>query len=318
MKTRIDYLLLEILWLLAVTLGLAFWMTTRYAFNIFSDTHWKYLGGLQATGASVRTGFYVSLVVGVIIALGGMYILVRPRLRKIKIRFPKIKLTRHKKHDATPAPTPAPIAPVTSTTPASMPAPIVATKSMGRPPRPNTMFGAPSAAPIGPTPPATPATPITPVAPVAPIDNRDTHTSVMSMSAQHPEIRRIFESAGYTVKDVPSIRGFSPVLFAIGANEVLWIGGLDASTRDVRNAITALNKVFTDTLDDIEISVNGFAINAPDAATSEFQDILMFPDAHALGEYMAAHPNDTTDEDPENFDAYSEYIDTVIKYIGKK
>lgn len=290
MKKRIDYLLLEILWMLAVALGLGFWMTTRYAFNIFSGEHWKYLAELQARGAPVRGGFYVSLICGIIIMFGGMYLLVRPQLRKIK--FPEIKFTRRAATSET-KPTLAP-APVAAT---ATPAPAPST-AMKRPPRPNVGFTSTNNA--------------VNIAPAAPVISAP---RVASAPRDYPEIRHIFESTGYTVKHASSINGFTPALFAIGADETLWLGGVDASTRDVRTAIDALQKVFTETLDDIEITVNGFAINAPDADTSEFQDILMFPDTDALREYMNAHKNDMSNEDSENFAAYSEYIDTVIKYV---
>lgn len=297
MKKRIDYLLLEILWVLAVTLGLGFWMTTRYAFNIFSGAHWKYLAELQARAVPVRGGFYTSLIIGIIIMFGGMFLLVRPQLRKIK--FPKIRLP-HRAHVAKTKSDPAPTPVVTSSAPVATAAP-----AMKRPPRP--YVGVATGTATANTAPATPVVaPATPAAPTTPAPR------------EYPEIRRIFESTGYTVKSVSSINGFAPALFAIGANEVLWLGGVDVSTHDVRNAITALQKVFSETLDDIEINVNGFAVNAPDATTSEFQDILMFPDADALREYMTAHKNDMSNEDSENFAAYSEYIDTVINYIAKK
>ena len=302
MKKRIDYLLLEILWVLAVALGLGFWMTTRYALNIFSGAHWQYLAELQARGAPVRGGFYVSLVCGIIIMFGGMYLLVRPQLRKIK--FPKIKFSHR------PAPTatePAPVPVVTTPAPAVNTPTATATTTMKRPPRPNMGFvstnSATNIAPAAPV--ATPAAPVVPATPAAPA------------SREYPGIRRIFEATGYTVKQASYIRGFAPALLAIGANEVLWLGGVDVSTRDIRNAIDALQKVFHETLDDIEINVNGFAINAPDADTSEFQDILMFPNEDALREYMNAHKNDMSNEDSENFAAYSEYIDTVITHIAK-
>lgn len=86
----------------------------------------------------------------------------------------------------------------------------------------------------------------------------------------------------------------------------------------IRNAIDKLNQIFSDTLEDVYIAVNGFAINAPDAATTEFEDILMFPSTDALNEYMQEHQNpQPAPDEKENFDAYSEYIDTVIGYIGK-
>ena len=142
--------------------------------------------------------------------------------------------------------------------------------------------------------------------------------TITTPTRDYPEIRHIFEATGYTVKSASSIYGFAPALFAIGADEVLWLGGVDVTTRDVHNAMDALQKLFTETLDDIKITINGFAINASDADAPEFQDILVFPDADALREYMNAHKNDMSNKNIETFAAYSKYIDTVIKYASKK
>ncbi len=107
-------------------------------------------------------------------------------------------------------------------------------------------------------------------------------------------------------------------LFAIGTNENLWLGGVGIKTTDLRDAMNKLAQIFSDTLDDIYININGFVIAAPDAATSEFQDILMFDSISALRTYMQDVPNPPIPaDDAGNFDAYSEYIDTVIDYIDK-
>ena len=67
----------------------------------------------------------------------------------------------------------------------------------------------------------------------------------------------------------------------------------------------------------LAILINGFVISAPDAATSEFQDILMFNTIAQLREYMSQHPNPPLPNDDNGlFDAYSQYIDAVINHIG--
>ena len=82
--------------------------------------------------------------------------------------------------------------------------------------------------------------------------------------------------------------------------------------------IEKLEQIFADTLEDIYINVNGFVINAIDASTSEFQDILMFNSISELEDYINGVPNaPIPDDEKEDFEAYSQYIDTVINYIGK-
>ena len=130
-------------------------------------------------------------------------------------------------------------------------------------------------------------------------------------------LRDIFDRAGYSVKRSPQIGNFKPAVFAIGTSETLWIGGVGIDQAPLAAAMERLDTVFSDTLDDIQINIYGFII-APTGAVSD-QNILTFPDTDALAEYMAAHKNTPPEnaDGRENFDAYSEYIDTVINYMDK-
>lgn len=128
----------------------------------------------------------------------------------------------------------------------------------------------------------------------------------------------IFESAGYVIKPNPRINGIPISLVAIGTNENLWIGGVGIKTTDIRAAMDRFYQIFNDTLDEADININGFVIAAPDAAVSEFQDVLMFNTVSDLREYMRRYPNPPLpDDDDGMFDAYSQYIDAVINHIGK-
>lgn len=328
MRNRIDYILLGVLWLLAATLATSFWFNTAFGFNIFSAQHWQYLGYMQASNQTVRPMFYISMIVAVFATIGGMYLLLRPRMRRIKL--PKIIRKTTPPNDisnnATPATTqyvppaqhsePKPqntdastidIMPgVTQNTAPAPQAPAqksAASEHAVRPPRLNLPAGAstrpaPSAAP-------------------------QRQSQFVNVSAPDPQkyvepLREIFESAGYTPKGTPKIGNVHTALLAIGTNEVLWMGAVGVSTTDMRAAIDKLTRVFSDTLEDIIIDVNGFVINAPDAATSEFQDILMFDSIDAVRDYITAHPNaPAAPDDMGNFEAYSAYISTVVDYIGK-
>ena len=289
-------MLLGLLWLLVVTLGACFWFNTMFGFNLFVDAHWQYLAYLQAAQTPVKPSFYISLVFISAIMICGLYVIMRPRFRKI--RLPIMRIATRKK-DA-----PVPDAPPAQPAPTQM----VAPNTPARPPRLNaaTLGGMPTMAGNAATPHANAARTATPPAPTGPSD------------IEIAQITEIFKSAGYTTKNPPRINGNRMSLLAIGTNETLWLGAHGIATTDMRRAIDKLNDVFSDTLDDIYINVSGFVIGAPDAATAEFDDILMFNDVDGLREYITAHPNaPLPDDDNGNFDAYSEYIDTVINYIGK-
>lgn len=315
MRNRLDNILLGTLWLLAATLGASFWFNTKYGFNIFSAPHWQYLAYLQASKTPVAPSFYISLGVAVFITIFGLYFLIQPKFRKIVLPIMKTKksgVTTQSVHTPNTEPT-------SQKSDASEIVTIPNTASQPTPHDTQKPVSAYAPAPIWGTPPRPPhltlpssnsyaAAPIATHAQVATTTNDDTDNNA---------IREIFSQNGYIVKKTPYINKWRPNLLAIGTNEVLWIGAVGTPTTQVRAAINKLNQIFSDTLDDVYINVNGFSINAPDAETTEFQDILLFNSIDDLGKYIAQHPNPQPDADEkENFDAYSEYIDTVIGYIG--
>lgn len=289
MNKKFDSILPCALWVLAMVLATLFWFNVQYGFNLFSSAHWQYMAYLQAAQIPVRGGFYTSIILCIIITLIGLYVLVCPRLRKIKFDKKETKKT-----NSVPAKNDALVENPSTPKPAAQPAPIIPT----RPPRLNV--SGPMQMPQQMSQPvAMPAQP-------APQQTSD------------PRIGEIFTNAGYQVKKNARIAGVQTALIAIGQNENMYIGAIGIPTTDMRRLIDRLQQVFTDTLDDIYINVNGFVINAPDAATSEFQDILMFPSIDALGEYIAQNPNgEISPDDQDDFSAYSEYIDNVINFIGQ-
>ena len=311
MRNRLDNILLGTLWLLAATLGTSFWLNTKFGFNIFSAPHWQYLAYLQASKTPVAASFYISLGVAIFITIFGLYFIIQPKFRKIVLPIIKVKRVNEKTQprvDATPE---------TPSTQSDASEIITIPKPEQQP-----------AQQIQPTPVAAPQNnplrpphlnlPTTNSYSAAPITQPATNTNTSSGNdADNTALREIFSQNGYIVKTNPYINRWRPNLLAIGTNEVLWIGAVGATTTQVRAAIDKLNQIFSDTLDDVYISINGFSINAPDAQTTEFQDILLFNTINDLDAYMTQHPNSQpTAEEQENFDAYSEYIDTVIGYIG--
>ena len=289
MRDKLDNFLLAVLWLLASTLGVCFWFNIRFGFNIFSSAHWHHLAYMQASQNPVTPAFYISMVISVIVVIFGLYLLIRPRFRKFKLPIREVnKPTQHTQaQPVAPSPTPAQT-PMVEPTPAPRNEPVLA-----RPPRLNIA--------------------ITPQLHNTPAPQQPAQTPSLV-----PQMREIFETAGYTVKNNPRIGTVNTELFAIGTNETLWIGATGVSTTALQNAIDTVNQIFSDTLDDIIINVDGFIISAPDANAPGAPDILTFDNIDALRQYMNEHKNPPLGEDDnENFEAFSAYISTVIDYLGK-
>lgn len=301
MNKQIERILICLLWLLAATLGTSFWLNTVFGFNIFSVQHWQYLAYLQASQTPVRPAFYISLTGVIVIAIVVLYILIRPKgilRRRIGIGRARNKAAAVTTPAVTPEPKPEPDTPIAPA------APRPTAPQMRRPPRitpPAVQSFQPAAATI------TATTPIVTPAPAPAAAN----------AINFDTLRDIFDRAGYSVKRSPQIGNFKPAVFAIGTSETLWIGGVGIDQAPLAAAMERLDTVFSDTLDDIQINIYGFII-APTGAVSD-QNILTFPDTDALAEYMAAHKNTPPEnaDGRENFDAYSEYIDTVINYMDK-
>lgn len=308
MNKKIDNILLGVLWLLAATLGTCFWFNMRFGFNLFSGAHWDYLATQQATRSPVSFWFYFSFIAATFITLFVLYMLIRPRRRNIQISAPqKPSATNNAPTQSTDA-SQINIIPTPDT---HTPAPVPEKPAISMPPRPPRLNIAPANtfAPAQ----SAPTTAITPMPATTMPAPQKTQTPTKQ---DWPEIREIFSMAGYVIKSEPFINGKKMALFAIGTDEVLWMGTVGTSTSDMRGCVNKLTKLFSDTLDGIEIHVNAFVLN-PSDNTNE-SDILTFDSVEDLRKYISEHRNPPLDaDDAENFTAYSEYITTVIEYIGK-
>ena len=280
MKNKFEHILLSILLGLTVLLGLSFWLNTVFNFNIFCGAHWKELSKLQAAHIPISIHFYISIIIAIFIFLFGVYFIYRQEIRNIYIRK--------------------------STTPVSEPIKPIETPqhfeiNQSRPPRLNLPKN---------------------MVQIAAQNNAQTQPKE-TKSNKNPStnpynsiIADTFSNNGYLVKQNPSIIGFIPNLFAIGNNEILWIGGVDCDKQKMLSAIEKLKSVFTETLEDIPININAFILDTMNKYPNDNNQLLVFKNIDELKDFIASHPGDEIKEDErENFDSYSEYIDTIIKYI---
>lgn len=290
MKNKLEHILLSILLGLSVLLGLSFWLNTVFNFNIFCKVHWDEFARLQASQTPISNGFYLSFIVAVLIFVFGVYFIYRPimihRIRKQKnavvivpqqkISEEPIKETKEQEEELT----------ITQ--------PVI---SASRPPRLNLPNNMAQIAAQKHTEPEQPKT-------LAPSENPYT-----------PIISEIFSNNGYIVKPNPTISGFVPNLFAIGNNEIIWVGGVDCDADKMTKALEKLNSVFKETLEDIPIHINAFILDTMGKYSNK-DNIHIFKSIDELKAFIGEHPADKIGEDDrESFDSYSEYIDTIIQYI---
>ena len=296
MKNRMNHILIGLLWLLAVALGACFWFNTKYGFNIFSLQHWQYLAYMQASNQPVLISFYISFIVVIAVAVFGLYQLLQPRMRKIIL--PVIDKSPKKEATTIAQPEPPVIKQSHEKSVVIEQKPESAPTTPARPPRLNI------------------PTPVRTSAPVPRVPLISDKKERFDPEQEYADIREIFTSAGFLYKGAPRIKNVQTSVIAIGTDEVLWVGATGVSTPDMQRAIDTLNGIFTDTLEDIEINVNAFIIAPTDNSTSG--SIMHFASVDDLRAYINEHPNvPPTEDDVENFDAYSGYIGTVVDYVGK-
>lgn len=292
MKNKLEHILLSVLLGLSILLGLSFWLNTVFSFNLFCPAHWDEFGRLQASHTPIATGFYVSFAVALLLFVIGFYLIYRPTKRHIVVeKQPDNIITKPIVEDIP-----------QQTEPEKEEPPVVAQMPISRPPRLNLPKN---------------------MAQIAAQKNSAREQSVVakqkedpSQNPYNPVVSEIFSNAGYTVKPNPTISGFVPNLFAIGANEIVWIGGIDCDVEKIMQAIEKLQSVFQSTLEDIPININAFVLDNLNKYDSENSPLMVFKSIDELKEFITEHPADKiTDEEQESFDSYSEYIDTIIQYI---
>lgn len=323
MRVRIDIILLNALWLVVFALFSSFWFDLQFGFNIFSSAHWHYLGAAQVGAAKVSSFFYASLIAFGFVLVFGLYLINRPHRRKIRLNETESKATSpiNSSLEILGTPDTQNQQPTTNAQPRAAAVP--------RPPRLNA---APHLMAAAPTPTQAPA-------PQKALKNT---VGILD---------ELFIDAGYSVKAPPKVSGIQLDLLAVGMDEVLYSGIVCAEPGDITaaeggnskwktsarefespawrisQAASAMRTLFSETLDnDIKITVRPFVVMDGGTIANraslekiwEAFEVQVFNSIAALREYLQKNPNrETPESEQEDFDAYSEYIDTVSDYFNK-
>jgi len=292
MKKLFEHLLTSILLITSIILGLTFWLNIKYSFNLLSVEHWTELSRLQASHTHILPGFYISLFIATFILILGLYVIFRPKFRKFQCqKSPStndvIKTTN----------TPS----ISEISEKHEEHKVDSVPAMVRPPRLNIPKN------------------------IIQFNDKRTDTTIQqdttnnesSSKDNHDILIKNVPSVGYIIKDSPTVSGFTPDIIVIGHNETIYIGGINPDVQKLQKFITNIESVFSDTLEDIEINVIGFSISTN--LSNEQTDILTFNTSEEFGNYLSQQVDmDLIETDKENFEAYSEYIDTVLSFLGHK
>jgi len=294
MRNKLEHILLSLLLGLSILLGLSFLLNINFGFNIFFKQHWDKLAQLQANHTPINPWFYAYITIAIFLFLIGLVIIYIPAIKRTK-----------EKPVSKPAVTSDSQQKTTEKVSQNIPEPVM-TPLASRPPRLNL--------------PKNIAEIVTkrqnsPQANQPQTTIKSTTQKVVEENPYTPIITQTFKDAGYVVKPNPTISGFTPNLFAIGNNEIVWIGGVDCKIETLQNAVQKLESVFEETLSDIPINVQAFILDNLNTQTSN-ESILVFQSIDELKKFVSENPADTIEEnEQDNFNSYSEYIDTIIQYI---
>ena len=312
MKRFFDKFLLGILWLLAITLAITFWMNVQYGFDMLSAAHWEYLGTLQAHRSQIKPDFYISMIAALFIAIIGMYFIVRPKPRNIHIatqQTPPLPTPTIPSPTIAPTPQPNSQPQKPNVAPAYTPRPAPPISVSARPMPPSGLHAMAPKPTITPT--VTPQhIPILPPTPAAP----------QAQEKMDPEIQNVLESAGYITKTCDKIGKVQKTLVAMAYNQTVWIVATNTAPQQMVDAIQTLVTIFDDTLGSTanDIALHGLIINASEPNTRDDDLIITFDNKADFAKYVNEHKNEEPDDyDAELFEAFSTYINTVIGYIGK-
>lgn len=293
MRNKFEHILLSLLLGIAVLLGLTFWLNIIYGFNLFAKEHWNELARLQAEQIPISNGFYISIGVAVFIFVFGLLFLYIPSIKRVQ---KKETITR-------------PIVDSVNLVPMTVEQhheqrkeekPVIEPPklNLSRPPRLNLPSN---------------------MAKILQQRQEEITKKQEDAPQQYDSIlAQIFSDKGFVVKPNPVISRFTPNLFAIAPNEIVWLGAVDSDINKLQSAINRLENIFTETLEDIKINVNAFMVDTKNTQSAT-DSIFVFKSVDELKNFVSelppAMPKDMSESERDNFNAYSEYIDTIIQYV---
>ncbi|MDR2269041.1 MAG: hypothetical protein LBD94_02545 [Rickettsiales bacterium] len=323
---KTERFLISILWLNSVAIAALWIFNTIFGFNLLAINHWRYLSELQLAGR-VEAKFYIFLAVFAIAGLVGLYMLIVPWHRRIRIQGPSDMLAM---------PVAEKMAP-----PAATQNDVRQMPDLSRPPKLNlnSVF-IPTRRESFELPPDS--------------ENQIFRESSAARQIARPEIidkiKNMMIGAGFVIKDAPSVGGTRLDLWAIGTDEAIVAGlicnqngeiiaseGGDsmwrASGRAFKSPVWTMTAI-VQKLQALFLKVIGAELKVSllpfvfvDGGTVSNKDevrkiwdalgIKVFDNIDVFGDFLAEYKPRPLDEfEKEDFESFSEFVDTVAVYFN--
>jgi len=307
---KLDKFLLGSLWIIVALLAMDFWLDTRFGFNMLLRGHWQYLANVQTSpDLAVDKWFYASLFVFAIILPLGLYFISRPSRRIVlERRTAPVPTLGNPGYLPSAMDTKAPPAMPTQP-PARPPSITVPTHLLVTNPAEHISTRADAPLPT-----------------VAPEPEYAAKASDIE-----PDVQDAVASAGYVLKNPPHIGDAPLSVWAVGTDETLVVGMVAGTyqepLRKLNDWLEQVRTLISDTLDgSVQIRIlpfmfiDGKITNRDEAdALARSYGIGIFDDIASLRNWFAENRNRPLKEDErEDFEAYSEYINTVAEYFNNK
>ena len=291
MKKYLGQILSSILLGTSLLLALSFWLNVKFGFNLFYAQHWDELAQLQASHEHINNVFYVSIGTAILVFIVGLYMIFKPRQNitiSKDINMPKylgstVQVIPHITNEI------KEMVVIENNIEHTQQDTTRNAIILSSPPKLNLPKNTAKLA-------------------------SQRYAEMMTQQNYDSQLSEIFTNAGYVIKPNITVNGFTTNLFAIGTGEKVWFGATDCDLDKFKSAVDKLNSIFIETLEDVPINVSAFILDTKGLYDTD-NDTLIFHTIDELKEFMATQPNPPlTDSERENFDAYSNYIDTVIQY----
>lgn len=312
--------MISVLWLNAMVISALWIFNMVFGFNLFSTAHWQYLSELQLAG-KVDARFYIFAAVSVVVSLAGLYMLIVPWHRKIRMRGGFVEI-----------PARAAEAIASESTPAAISA---------RPPKLNlnTVF-IPTRREVAEMPDRTASRAVRDIPPAR----------SSAPPAVLDKIKNMISNSGFVIKNAPAIGNIHLDFWAIGSDEALVAGlvcnesgeisaaeGGDsiwrANGREFKSPVWIMTSVvqklqalFIEVVGpDLKINVlpfvfvNGGTVANKDSVRNIWDalGVKVFDDINVLDAFLNEYrPRQLDESEQADFGAFSEFIDSVAGYFN--
>lgn len=287
-KTKLDFLLINILWLTFTISFSSFIFNTIFGFNFFSKKHWLYLQELQMKQISISQNFYLALIFVFIVYIVGTFFINKIPKRNIKInietkKIPNIIVTNNIQDSIQKAE-------INNQLPDTLERPRIPLQSLN--------FSIPPSINIS-------------------NNNKNLDKKYSQNNKLNTTLKDVFANLNFILKPLPRFKDIKISLCAIDKYNTLWIGSADEKIENLEKVDNLVKSYFDEYISDYSedlIRLKTFIISDEQKTNT----LLQFKNNDDLKDYLNSyldkHKNDIYDD--ETFELFNTLIDSLITFIN--